>query len=237
EGSQCHACEKADDDIGEVQHGHVGTGEEDDVYENDAEDEAVEQASAWEEDRKFVLRGWCLVFNILATLMLFGMLDGHMAYLQGSYTGYLGFWTNCGKHKCTSLGQVTVLIHMSMGFMIVALILCLLLLLAMGFSFRPVFRRLNKADLIFSSLSFCIVGVSVLGLSLSSCFPLFLSAPSWYLLSCVCVCARALVMEGTLSYLNYVGMWGKRGPSTELRVSRRRCVSQQSTLKSKSEQQ
>ena len=40
EGSQCHACEKADDDIGEVQHGHVGTGEEDDVYENDAEDEA-----------------------------------------------------------------------------------------------------------------------------------------------------------------------------------------------------
>ena len=40
EGSQCHACEKADDDIGEVQHGHVGTGEEDYVYENDAEDEA-----------------------------------------------------------------------------------------------------------------------------------------------------------------------------------------------------
>ena len=46
----------------------------------------AEQASAWEEDRKFVLRGWCLVFNILATLMLFGMLDGRMAYLQGSYT-------------------------------------------------------------------------------------------------------------------------------------------------------
>lgn len=40
EGSQCHACEETDDDIGEVQHGHVGTGEEDDVYEDDAEDEA-----------------------------------------------------------------------------------------------------------------------------------------------------------------------------------------------------
>ncbi|XP_067575361.1 uncharacterized protein [Pseudorca crassidens] len=117
----------------------------------------ADQASSWEEDRKFVLRGWCLVFNILATLMLLSVLDGRMAYLQGSYTGYLGLWTSCGKHKCASLGQVTVLIHMSTGFMILALILCLVLLPAMGFSFRPVFRRLNKADLIFSSLSFCVV--------------------------------------------------------------------------------
>nr|XP_060145232.1 uncharacterized protein LOC115849026 isoform X2 [Globicephala melas] len=117
----------------------------------------ADQASSWEEDRKFVLRGWCLVFNILATLMLLSVLDGRMAYLQGSYTGYLGLWTSCGKHKCASLGQVTVLIHMSTGFMILALILCLVLLPAMGFSFRPVFRRLNKADLIFSSLSLCIV--------------------------------------------------------------------------------
>lgn len=42
---------------------------------------------------------------------------------------------------------------------------------------------------------------------------------------------------GTLSYLNYVGMWGKRGPSMEQRLNHRRCVSQQSTLKFMSEQQ
>lgn len=31
-GSQRHACEGGDDDIGEVQQGHVGAGGEDDVY-------------------------------------------------------------------------------------------------------------------------------------------------------------------------------------------------------------
>lgn len=46
-----------------------------------------------------------------------------------------------------------VLIHMSMGFMILAVILALVLLLAMGFSFRPALRRLNKTDLVFSTLS------------------------------------------------------------------------------------
>lgn len=39
-GSQCRACQDAGDDAGEVQHGHVGAGEEDDVYEYDAEEEA-----------------------------------------------------------------------------------------------------------------------------------------------------------------------------------------------------
>lgn len=67
----------------------------------------ADQASSWEGDRKFVLRGWCLVFNALAALMLLSVLDGRMAYLQGSYTGYLGLWTSCGRHKCASLGQVT----------------------------------------------------------------------------------------------------------------------------------
>lgn len=45
-----------------------------------------------------------------------------------------------------------VLIHMSKGFMMLAMGLCLLLLLSMGFSFRPVFRRLSKLDFIFSSI-------------------------------------------------------------------------------------
>ncbi|XP_061242174.1 uncharacterized protein LOC133229620 isoform X1 [Bos javanicus] len=113
----------------------------------------VEPISSWEEDRKFVLRAWCLVFIILATAMLLSVLDGRMAYLHGAYTGYVGFWTNCKKHTCADLRQVTVLIHMSMGFMILAVILALVLLLAMGFSFRPALRRLNKTDLVFSTLS------------------------------------------------------------------------------------
>lgn len=31
EGPQCRACQGAEDDVGEVQHGQVGAGEEDDV--------------------------------------------------------------------------------------------------------------------------------------------------------------------------------------------------------------
>lgn len=37
---QSHACQDADDDVGEVQHAQVGAGEEDDVYKYDAEEEA-----------------------------------------------------------------------------------------------------------------------------------------------------------------------------------------------------
>lgn len=157
----------------------------------------VEPISSWEEDRKFVLRAWCLVFIILATAMLLSVLDGRMAYLHGAYTGYVGFWTNCKKHTCADLRQVTVLIHMSMGFMILAVILALVLLLAMGFSFRPALRRLNKTDLVFSTLS---------------------------------------SFTGILSYLNYMGMWGKGTSSTERRMSYRRWASLQNTRKSISEQ-
>ena len=67
----------------------------------------MEPISSWEEDRKFVLRAWCLVFIILATVMLLSVLDGRMAYLHGAYTGYVGFWTNCKKHTCANLRQVT----------------------------------------------------------------------------------------------------------------------------------
>lgn len=40
EGSQCHACQDADDDTGEIQHDRVGAGEEDGVYDYEAEAEA-----------------------------------------------------------------------------------------------------------------------------------------------------------------------------------------------------
>lgn len=41
-GSQCHACQVAENDVGEVQKGHVGSAEEGDVYEYEAEAEAGE---------------------------------------------------------------------------------------------------------------------------------------------------------------------------------------------------
>ncbi|XP_059521882.1 uncharacterized protein LOC132216603 isoform X2 [Myotis daubentonii] len=114
---------------------------------------------SWEEDRKYILRGWALVFSTLTTLMVLSAVDGRMAYLEGSYSGYMGFWINCKKYKCSNVGQVTVLIHMSMGLMMLALTICLILVTTMALSFWPVFRRLNKTDLIFSLLSF---GIGVL---------------------------------------------------------------------------
>lgn len=67
--------------------------------------------------------------------------------LEGDLGEYLG--VNLGHY----LLSPPVLIHMSMGFMILAMILSLVLLFAMGFSFRPALRRLNKTDLVFSTLS------------------------------------------------------------------------------------
>lgn len=49
-----------------------------------------------------------------------------------------------------------VLVHMSMGFMMLALALCIVLLFTMGLSFWPFLRRLIKVDLVFSFLSFSI---------------------------------------------------------------------------------
>ncbi|KAF3814898.1 hypothetical protein GH733_017174 [Mirounga leonina] len=173
-------------------------------------------------DRKFILRGWSLVFNVLATLMVLSVADGRLAYLQGSYTGYLGIWTDCRKHKCASLGQVTVLIHMSMGFMMLALTLCLILLPTMGLSFRPVFRRLTKIDLVFSSLSFSIGLLIVLSLTLFvvNCETLRPRPQVSYLVTTyLCWAAGALMLwAGALSYLNHVGMWSKRTSIKERRV-------------------
>lgn len=62
---------------------------------------------SWEEDRKLVLRGWSLVFISLATLLVFSMVDGQMAYVHGPYTGFIGLWIDCRRHKCANAGQVT----------------------------------------------------------------------------------------------------------------------------------
>uniref|UniRef100_A0A8C6WCV8 Uncharacterized protein n=1 Tax=Nannospalax galili TaxID=1026970 RepID=A0A8C6WCV8_NANGA len=62
---------------------------------------------SWEEDRKMVLRAWSFVFISLATVLLFSVIDGRIAYLQGSYVGFLGFWIDCRRHKCANVGQVT----------------------------------------------------------------------------------------------------------------------------------
>uniref|UniRef100_A0A9L0JT28 Uncharacterized protein n=2 Tax=Equus asinus TaxID=9793 RepID=A0A9L0JT28_EQUAS len=196
--------------------------------------------SSWEEDRKFVLRAWCLVFSILATLMALTMMDGRMAYMQGSHTGYVGIWIDCRKHQCAIPGQVTVLIHMSMGCMMLALMLCLVLLLTMGISFWPVFRRLNKIDLVFSSLSFSVGFLIVLSLTLFvvNCETLRPRPQVSYLVTTyLCWGAAALMLwAGTLSYLNQVGMWSKGTYSRERRVSRRR-VTTQSTPRHVSDQQ
>ncbi|XP_040314048.1 uncharacterized protein LOC121018969 isoform X2 [Herpailurus yagouaroundi] len=197
--------------------------------------------SSWEEDRKFILRGWSLVFSILAALMMLSVVDGRLAYLQGSYTGYLGFWTDCRKYKCVSLGQVTVLIHMSMGFMMLALTLCLILLPFMCLSFRPVFRRLTKMDLVFSFLSFSTGFLIVLSLTLFvvNCETLHPTPQVSYLgTTYLCWGAGALMLlAGVLNYLNHLGMWGRSSPFMERRLSCRRWVSQQNARRRASELQ
>ena len=64
--------------------------------------------SSWEEDRKLVLRGWSLTFIFLATLLVFSVVDGRMAYVHGPYTGFIGLWIDCRRHKCVNVGQFTV---------------------------------------------------------------------------------------------------------------------------------
>ncbi|XP_055267486.1 transmembrane protein 202-like isoform X2 [Moschus berezovskii] len=172
-------------------------------------------------------------------MMLLSVLDGRMAYLYGSYTGYVGFWTNCKKHTCADLRQVTVLIHMSMGFMILAMVLSLVLLLAIGFSFQPALRRLNKTDLVFSTLSTFTGLLILLSLTLliANCKMLHPRPQVSYLVTTYLSWGAGALMlwAGILSYLNYMGMWGKGTPSMERRVSYRRWASLQNTRKSISE--
>ncbi|XP_021101527.1 uncharacterized protein LOC106007870 isoform X2 [Heterocephalus glaber] len=200
----------------------------------------VHMVLSWEEDRKIVLRIWSLGFSILATLMLFSTVDGRMAYVQGSYTGYVGFWTDCRSHKCASLGHVTVLIHMSQGFMILALALCLFLLPCMGLSFWSVFHRLNKIDSVFSFLGISIGLLILLSLTLFivNCKmiqprPQIFYQETFY--SCWCACGLMLC-AGTVSYLNQAGMWSTGECTTEWRMSYRRWTLHHSALLQGSQQ-
>ncbi|XP_015860262.1 uncharacterized protein LOC102923023 isoform X1 [Peromyscus maniculatus bairdii] len=178
---------------------------------------------SWEEDRKLVLRGWSLVFISLATLLVFSMVDGQMAYVQGPYTGFIGLWIDCRRHKCANAGQVTVYIHMSKGFMFLALALCLILLPTMFLSFRPVCRRLNKIDYIFSFFSTGIGLLILLSLMLFviNCNRLPLRPQVSYLLVFyLCWCASVLMLwAGTLSFLNQVRRGSYSSPIMERRVS------------------
>ncbi|KAM9757458.1 uncharacterized protein ACBT57_010280 isoform 2-T3 [Dama dama] len=168
---------------------------------------------------------------------------------------------------------------MSMGFMILAMILSLVLLLAMGFSFRPALRRLNKTDLVFSTLSSFTANCEMLQPRphISYLVTTYLSWGAGALMLWAgeggvsagqgvglgaSVAGRALDRTGVdptggqptgtgrglgghlapplpppgiLSYLNYMGMWGKGTPSMERRMSYRRWASLQSTRKSISE--
>ncbi|XP_058529932.1 uncharacterized protein LOC131482167 [Ochotona princeps] len=192
----------------------------------------------WEENRKFILRGWSLAFSILATVMVLSVTDGRMAYVQGSYTGYLGFWTDCRRHQCAVKGQVTVLIHMSKGFMLLALATCLVLLPAMGVSFWRAFRSLSKMDLVFSSLSISIGFLIAVSLTLFAvnCESLYPRPQVSYLVTFyLSWCASALMLwAGALSYLNQAGMWSRGSPSRLQQMNYRRWASLRGAFRSAS---
>ncbi|XP_073081741.1 uncharacterized protein [Manis javanica] len=206
----------------------------------DGKEVTLELVSPWNY-YKFILRACCLVLSILATLMILSTVDGRMAHVQGSYTGYLGIWPNCGRHRCANLDQVTVLAHMSTGFMMLALSLSVILLLAMCLSLRPVFWCLNKVDLVFSSLSFITGFLIVLSMALFviQCETLRPKPQVSYLpITYLCWGAGALMLwAGILSYLNYMGICSKVRFFMERRMSYRRWVSQRGALRSASQQQ
>nr|XP_031537432.1 uncharacterized protein LOC116282197 isoform X4 [Vicugna pacos] len=106
--------------------------------------------------------------------------------------------------------SLTVLIHMSMGFMMLALVLCLVLLPTMSLSFRPVFRRLNKADLVFSSLSLSIGFLIVLSLTL-------------FVVNCETLQPRPRVSYLMTTYLGWSGgalmLWAAEHPEVHARTA------------------
>lgn len=40
-------------------------------------------------------------------MLVFSVVDGRMAYVHGPYTGVIGLWIDCRRHKCANVGQVT----------------------------------------------------------------------------------------------------------------------------------
>ncbi|KAM7059383.1 uncharacterized protein WM277_006062 [Molossus nigricans] len=173
--------------------------------------------------------------------MTFSIVDGRMVYLTGSYTGYVGLWTNCRRHQCPSFGEVTVLIHMSMGFMMLALILYVILLPVMGLSFRPVFRRLSKTDLVFSVLSLStglliILSMTLFVVNLRMLHPR--PQISYLVTTYLCWGGGVLMLwTGILNYLNHVGLWSRASESWHRQMSYRRRATRLSSLGLMSRQQ
>ncbi|XP_007492241.1 uncharacterized protein LOC103096070 isoform X1 [Monodelphis domestica] len=112
-------------------------------------------ADIWRESR-FVLRAWALTVSALGFFPLLSLADGRLAVIEVSdfHSEVLGYWTNCKQHFCPNLGKVTVSKHLGMGFMFLALASQTFCLLFMGFSFRPIFRRISRCDLVFAVLHF-----------------------------------------------------------------------------------
>nr|XP_031313014.1 uncharacterized protein LOC116154650 isoform X3 [Camelus dromedarius] len=115
----------------------------------------------------------------------------------------------CPQWSCLMV-NCRVLIHMSMGFMMLALVLCLVLLPTMSLSFRPVFRRLNKADLVFSSLSLSIGFLIVLSLTL-------------FVVNCETLQPRPQVSYLMTTYLCWSGgalmLWAAEHPEVHARTA------------------
>ncbi|XP_072463826.1 uncharacterized protein [Notamacropus eugenii] len=92
---------------------------------------------------------------MLAFLLLISLADGRLAIIEVSanHSEVLGYWTNCQRHSCLKLDKVTVSKHLGMGFMILALATETFCLFFMAFSFRPIFRRISRCDLVFGFLN------------------------------------------------------------------------------------
>ncbi|XP_051847394.1 uncharacterized protein LOC127558207 [Antechinus flavipes] len=164
-------------------------------------------ASIWNENR-FVLRAWALSISILAFLLLLSLFDGRLADIEvtENYKEALGYWTNCQYHSCPDLGKVTVNKHLGMGFMMLALGSEIFCLLFMGFSFRPIFRRIVRCDLVFSILNFTtgvLIFLSMLLFTLECRFlsPIKVTFVVPYYL---CWCSSVLqFLSGILCLINY----------------------------------
>nr|KAF6410656.1 hypothetical protein HJG63_009130 [Rousettus aegyptiacus] len=110
---------------------------------------------------------------------------------------------------------------MSMGFMMLALALCIVLLFTMGLSFWPFLRRLIKVDLVFSFLSFSIVNCETLKPR---------PQVSYQETAYLCWGSSALMLwAGVLSYLNHMGVRSKRSLSFEMQAMYRQWVVRQSS--------
>ncbi|XP_074048858.1 uncharacterized protein LOC141492206 isoform X1 [Macrotis lagotis] len=161
----------------------------------------------WNESR-FVLRAWTLCISVLAFLLLLSLTDGRLAIIQVSetYTEVLGYWTNCQRHICPDLRKVTVSKHLGMGFMTLALASEIFCLLFMGLSFRPIFRRIKRCDLVFGFLNYVTGVLILLALLLFTheCETIYPIKVTYVFPYYLCWCSVVLqFLSGTLCLFNY----------------------------------